>query len=122
MRDARGGHDLLGEGLGSFDPRRLLAGAEDRDAGVAQMVGKARDERRLRTDDDEVDLQLAGERRAALRRPPAAPDGSRASAAIPGFPGAQCSASSSGLLGDLPGERVLATARSDDENPHASDF
>jgi hypothetical protein len=27
-----------------------------------------------------------------------------------------------GALGDLPGERVLATARSDDENPHAPDF
>ena len=121
VRDARGGHDLLGERLGSFDLRRLLAGAEDLDAGVAQMVGKARDERRLRTDDDEVDLQLAGEgqqpfgvlrpHRMAVRK-----------SGHSGVSGRAMQRLQLGATGDLPGERVLATARSDDENPHAPDF
>ena len=38
------------------------AGAEDGDAAAAQLVGEAGDERRLRPDDDEVDLELARER------------------------------------------------------------
>jgi hypothetical protein len=85
------------------------------------MVGKARDERRLRTDDDEVDLQLAGECQepfGVLRSHGMADRKSRHSRVS----GRAMQCLQLGAPGDLPGERVLATARSDDENPHAPDF
>ena len=40
------------------------------------------------------------------------------SRAIPGLPGAACSAVSPGALGELPGERVLASTRADQEHLH----
>jgi hypothetical protein len=98
--------------------RRLLAGAEDLDAGVAQMVGEARDERRLRADYDEVDLQLAseGQQPFSVLRPHRMAVRKNGHTRVSGraMQGLQLWAP-----GDLPRERVLATARSDDENPHA---
>jgi hypothetical protein len=52
------GHHVLGERLRALDPSRGCARAEDSDAGVAELVGYAGDERRLGPDDDEVDLVL----------------------------------------------------------------
>ena len=55
-------HHLLRERLRAFDPCRACARPEDGDPAVAQLVGEARNERRLRPDHDEVDPELARER------------------------------------------------------------
>ena len=67
-RDARLGHDLLGEGLRALDPGRGRVRAEAGDPGLAQGVGGARDQRCLRADDDQVGAELAGQREDAVRR------------------------------------------------------
>ena len=112
-------HDVLGERLRALDPRRRRARPEDRDADVAQLVGRAGHERRLRPDDGEVDAQVAGEldepldvlaangmaavqprdarvagRGVELREPRAAHERAR--------------------------QRMLATARADEEDPHGA--
>src|SRR4029077_12892330 len=61
-------HHLLGEGLRAFDPGRGRARAETRDTGLAQGIGGARDQRRLRADDDQVGAELAGQREDVVRR------------------------------------------------------
>src|SRR6185436_15284292 len=58
---ARVTHDVLGERLRAFDPRRLTARAEDPDAGMPELVGNAGDEGRFRTDHDEVGIECSGE-------------------------------------------------------------
>ena len=55
-------HHLLREALRALDPRGLRARAEHGDAGVAQLVADAGDERRLGPDHDEIDVERAGER------------------------------------------------------------
>ncbi len=72
---AAGVADLLGEGLRGLQPRRLLAGAEAQDAGLAQPVGDACGKRRLGTDDDEVDAVVDGESPRPARRPRMSSDG-----------------------------------------------
>lgn len=57
-RDARFGHDPLGERLGALELRGGLARTEDRDAAGAQRVGDTGDERGLGPDDDQVDVVL----------------------------------------------------------------
>ena len=59
--DARGGHDLLGEGLRALQAGGLRAGAEAGDPGVAHGVGDTGDQGRLGADDDEVGLHLRGQ-------------------------------------------------------------
>jgi hypothetical protein len=54
-------HDVLGERLRAFDPRRGGTGAEDGDPRMAEVIGEAGDQRRLRADDDEVDAGLAAQ-------------------------------------------------------------
>ena len=116
-RNAGRGHHVLRERLRALDPSRRGRRPEDGDPGVAQDVGDARDERGLRPDDDEIDAERARQPEQAL-----AVVGTTgwhvASAAIPGFPGAAWSSVSGGRRGEPPGERVLATARADDENAH----
>ena len=58
---AGGGHDVLGERLRALDARRGGARPEAGDAGVAQRVADARDERGLGADDDEVGAPLTGQ-------------------------------------------------------------
>jgi hypothetical protein len=113
-------HDVLREGLGALDLRRLAPGAEDRDASMPQLVGEACHERRLRTDDDEVDAQLRG-RGTSDPGSSARTGWQLASAAIPGLPGAACSSPSEGLRDSAPRERVLAAARTHEEHLHAAD-
>ena len=60
-RHARTGHDLLGERLRAFQACRFPRRAENVDARLAHGVGHARDQRSLRTDDDEVDPLAASE-------------------------------------------------------------
>ena len=61
-RHARTGHDLLGERLRAFQACRFPRRAENVDARLTHGVGHARDQRSLRTDDDEVDPLAASER------------------------------------------------------------
>ena len=60
-RHARAGHDLLGERLRAFQARGFPRGAENVDARLAHGVGHTRDQRGLRTDDDEVDPLASSE-------------------------------------------------------------
>ena len=59
-------HDVLRECFGSLDPSGFCPGPEDRDARVAELIGDAGDERRLRPDDYEVRVQRPGEIQQAL--------------------------------------------------------
>ena len=61
VRDAGRAHHILGEGLRSFDPRRLRTRAEDGHSEMSQLVGDPADEGRLWADDDEIGLERAGE-------------------------------------------------------------
>ena len=65
-RHAGGGHDLLHPRLRPLEPGAVGAGAVHGHARGPQPVGQAVDERRLRADHDEVDVELLGRRR---RRP-----------------------------------------------------
>ena len=60
-RDAELGAEILGEGLGAFELRGCLAGAEGLDAGSFQIVHETRDEGRLRPDHDEIDRHRPAE-------------------------------------------------------------
>ncbi len=60
-RHARGGHHVLRERLRALDRRGGARRAEHRDPDRAEHVGEARDERHLGADDDEIDLERAGE-------------------------------------------------------------
>ena len=61
-------HEALAERLASLKLGALGIGAEHGDAGLAQLVGHARDERRLGADDHELHVVLLHERqhRAAV--------------------------------------------------------
>ena len=54
-------HDRLGEGLRALDRGRSPRRAEDRDPDRPEHVGEPRDERHLRPDDDELDVERAHE-------------------------------------------------------------
>ena len=85
---------------------------------MAKRVGKPGDERCLRADDDEVDAKLPAEREQPLRIA-----GTNrvafAEARDPGVPGRGVERFEARALRELPGERVLATAGPDDQDPHA---
>ena len=51
-------HDLLGERLRALEPRRLALGPEHRDALGLELVGEARDQRRLGSHHDQVGARL----------------------------------------------------------------
>ena len=53
------GHDLLGEGLRTFELRCLAARSEARNSGGAYGVGHTGDERGFGADDDKVDAKLS---------------------------------------------------------------
>ena len=116
-RDAGRGHDVLREALRPLDPRGSAPGAEDGDAVSAQLVGDARDERSLRPDHGEVDVEAARETEQGLAV--LGPD--RVAVAEPGDPGVAgrgVQRRQARRLGELPGERVLASTRADQEHPH----
>src|SRR5439155_13733003 len=99
-------------------PRRRPAWPEGGDSAVAKRVGEPPNERCLGTDDHEVDLDLAAKReqrfsvlgtnRVAL-----------AEARDSGIPRRGVECLEARALAELPGERVLSTARADDQDPHA---
>ena len=116
--NAGGVHDFLREGLRAFDARRRRAWAEDGDAAVAQLVGEARDERRLGADDDEVDPELT--RKRDERTVVVGADGMAVSERCDSrVAGSGVQLVEAVAAGERPGERMLATPRPDDEHPHA---
>ena len=110
-------HDVLREELRPLDPRRRARRPEYRDPRVAQHVGDAGDERRLRADDDEV----AGKRSREPQQPVAVVRGDRMARSEGGDSGVPRRGVQLGQLGrrrEPPGERVLPTARPDEEDTH----
>ena len=116
-RDAGRGHDLLRERLRALDPRRAGARPEDEEAEAAQGVGEPEHERHLGPDHDELDLERARQAEHALRRRPRESGGTPRSTRFPDSR-ARHGARSARRLRELPGERMLATTRPDDEGAH----
>ena len=85
---------------------------------MAKRVCQARHERRLRADHDEVGLELPAKPEQALGVP-GADRVALSEAGDPGIPGGGVERLEARALGDLPGERVLATPGADDQDPHA---
>ena len=117
-RRAAGGGDLLGEGLGRLQPRRLAPGPEGGDAAGAQHVGHPLGQRRLGPDHHEVDPVRAA--KASTLSP------SRMSSAtqvrLLGDAGVARRAPEPvafGVLRERPGQRVLAPAAAEDQDVHA---
>ncbi len=75
VRNAGSVHHVLGERLRALDLRGGGARTEHGDAAAAQFVGETRDERRLGTDDDEVDRGTRARVRRARRDRRRARDG-----------------------------------------------
>jgi len=118
-RHARGAQHVLGECLGAFDPGSCGARPEDQEAEPAKHVGQPEHERKLRPDHDEVHLEGTREPEQTLSivRP------NRVTVSQSGDPGV----SGRGMqlrqrrrLRQLPGKRMLATSRPDDEDSHRS--
>src|SRR5438105_1374893 len=119
-RDTGGGHHLLGKALRALDPGGRRARPEDGDAASAEVVRHARDERRLRPDDDEIDTELPSEREQTLGvlRP------DRVAVTEPRDPGVArrgLELFERGALPERPGQRMLAAAGSDDQHLHAAE-
>ncbi len=116
-RNAGGRQHVLGEGLGAFDRRRGRARPEDRDARRTKHVGDSADERRLWPDHHEVDVERMGEGEETLRvlgaNRMALGETRDARASRGGMEIGQGRG-----LRELPGERVLAPARTDQESTH----
>ena len=113
-RHARGRHDLLRVGLGALELGGGGDRAERRDARLGAAVDEARDQRRLRPDDDEVDPGR-GDRRGvvgAVER--------RRLARDPGVPGRAEHLRRLRRAQQRAHDRVLAPAAADDENPGQS--
>ena len=91
--------------------------AEDPDAGMPELVGNAGDEGRFRTDNDEVGIECSGEVKeplAILRvNGVALAEGGDAGVARGGVQLVEAR-----RLAQLPRERVLASARTDQEHFH----
>ncbi len=118
-RDVGRRHDLLGEGLAPLEPGRLGARPEGGEAGRDERVGDPGDERRLRADDDEVDLVSPGhlEDRGGVGDPTrqrlAPRDGLDAGVAGCGDDGVD-----HGVGAETADEGVLTGPGTDDENLH----
>ena len=76
------------------------------------------DERILGADDDEVDVFARASASTASASPAARPGSSCASRAMPSLPGAASTRVDARAPRDLPGERVLASAAAEDQDPH----
>src|SRR5439155_1191087 len=109
----------LGEALRTLDPRRLGGRAEDGNARVAQDVREPCEERRLGTDDYEVDVELTGEGEQPLAVL-GANGVALADPCDPGVAGRGVDRIEPRTLRELPDQRVLTPARPDDEDLHAA--
>jgi len=112
-----GGHDVLGEGLGALEVRGCGVGSEAGDAGRADGVGHACDQRHLRADDHEVGREFGGQGGDGVRivraDGPVLRDGRRAGVARSDEEGGGLDVGREGA-----GDGVLARAGTDDEDPH----
>ncbi len=110
-------HHLLGERLRPFDPRGGAARAEDGDPVPAQRIRDAGDERRLRPDHGEVGVEAAGE--VEQRLGVVGPDRMTvAELRDPGVARSRVQRRHPGPVHELPRERMLASARPDQQHPH----
>ena len=120
-RDAVVAAQVLGEALGAFEPRGVLARAEGLDAGGFEIVDDAGAERRFRPDHDEIDGLVAAVRdhRGMVGNIERHADGLAGDAGIAGR--------AIELLGqrarrDLPGQRMFAAAGAKNEDVHGRMF
>ena len=116
-RNAVARAQVLGERLGSFQPRRRGGGAESLDARFFEPVDESRDQRRLGTHDDEVDTLLPGEAEDAvdvLRRDGNASGVRRDS----GVSWRTEKRFDQRRGGDRPAQRMLAPPAADHQHPH----
>ena len=108
------GHEALGEILRAFELRGFLGRAEDLQAAGAEDVDDAGRQRRFRADDGEVDLVLLGEIGQRFRIGDVEVF-QLVLARRAGIAGGDQDLLQAGGLGEAPGQRVLATAGTDDE-------
>ena len=116
-RDAVRLAQILGEALGAFEPRGGFGRAERLDPGALEIIHDTGGERSLGSDHDEVDRARLAERdhvsvvggieRDTLRL-----------ARDPGVAGGAIKLVHQGACRDLPGQRVFAPARAEDEDIH----
>ncbi len=116
---AGGLHHLLRERLRTLEVSGLGAGAEDRERGFAQSVGDTGDERGLRSDDDEVDVEdlRQGSDRGRIRRVHSLRVGDLRDARIAGRGDHRIDL---GVTTESEDEGVFAGARTDDKNLHTT--
>ena len=112
------GHQRLGEGLGALDGGRARARPEHREAPGPQRIGDAGHQRLLRPDDDEVHVVRDREPRQPLDVVHGEVEAARV-ARDAGVAGRRPDLLDERALGDLPGERVLAAAAADQQDPHS---
>src|SRR5258706_1648668 len=122
--EPRGGNvmareELLRERLRAFESRTRGARTERRDAGRAQLVGEPGNERRLGTDDGEIDARVARELDQAIVIVDADRHAARARVHT-GIAGRRDELVAA--LREPPRQRVLAAAAADDQDPHAANL
>jgi hypothetical protein len=117
-QDACSREHIFRKGLRALDSRGGSGRAERSDSGVAQLVRNSRDERRLRSDHREIDLERVcqPEQPLAVVRANRVALSERGDAWISGR-GVQLLEERT--LAELPGKRVLTSSRADDQHPHA---
>src|SRR6185437_5993864 len=117
-RDVVSGAEILGEAFRAFERSRRGGGAERGDAGGFELVDESRDQRRLRPDDDEIDVFFLGESedRVDIGRRDRHAGRFLGDAGI-AWRAIKLVAQRRG--GDRPAERMLASARSDHQYAHA---
>ncbi len=110
-------HDVLGEGLRALELGGRTARAEDRDAAGADDVGHSGDQRRLWSDDDQVDPELLGKvgHGFSVELVDRVQGGDVGDA---GVAGSRVDGRDAGVLGQGTGESVLTAAGTDHEGLH----
>ena len=106
-------HDLFGEGLGAFQPGAVGPRTEHREAALAQLIGQAGHQRRLRPHHRQVDLLPLHEGDQAGRSSAADVRRSRRRRAMPALPGRADQPPDPGALGQAAHERMLPGASAD---------
>ena len=117
--DARLPHHLTGEALAGFQLRSGARGAEDRNAGGSQFVGKTVGQWGLWADDDEIGCQLAGRERQGFDAGADVQVGGDASSAV--VAGRDPKPGQRRAAADAPSQGVLAGAVPHHEDPHRPD-
>ena len=108
---------VLGEALGAFQPRRPFARTEGLDAGGFEIVDDAGAERHFRSDHDEIDLVCLAER----DHRPVVGDIERHAFGLlrdAGIAGRAIELVGERARRHLPGQRMLASAGTEDEDVH----